>query len=340
VGALGSAGVVFAAVLDNIALLFLSLFIYGAGTATNLQARYAGADLARPERRGRALSTVLVATTVGAVVGPNLVIIMGDLAAAWGIPRLAGPFVLAGGAYVLAAAVLFALLRPDPLLLARTLPVEHVSVASTRGDRPGARRPGVGLGTTIMIVTQLVMVAIMTMTPIQMQHHGHGLGATGVVISIHIAGMYLPSPLSGALVDRRGSRVTATVGAGVLLAAGLIAAFAPTDSVAGVALALGLLGLGWNLGLVSGTAIVTDAVPIATRARTQGMVDLCIALAGAGGGLGSGLMMAAAGYPALAITGGVVSLAIIPAVVVSSRRGELSSVGGDAPLDTAATADQ
>nr|WP_246280381.1 MFS transporter [Cellulomonas humilata] len=105
-GAVGSVGVVIAAVFDNVALLFVALLVYGAGTATNLQARYAGADLAAPSRRGRAVSTVLVATTLGAVVGPNLVTVMGDLSMVWGIPMLAGPFILAAAAYGAASIVL------------------------------------------------------------------------------------------------------------------------------------------------------------------------------------------------------------------------------------------
>jgi MFS family permease len=120
-GAAGSFGVVAAAWLDSLVLLFISFFSYGAGVATNLQARYAGADLAAPSRRGRAVSTVLVATTIGAVVGPNLVSVMGRVAEALGIRALAGPFLLAGLAYVAAAAVLWVMLRPDPLRLARAL---------------------------------------------------------------------------------------------------------------------------------------------------------------------------------------------------------------------------
>jgi hypothetical protein len=180
--------------------------------------------------------------------------------------------------------------------------------------------PGVAVGASVMVVTQLVMVGIMTMTPIHMRDHGHGVGATGVVIAAHIGAMYLPSPVSGLLVDRVGRTALAGAGGAVLLAAGLMASLSPPASVPGLAVALGLLGLGWNLGLVAGTAIITDAVPLATRARTQGAVDLCIALAGAGGGLGSGLVVANASYAVLALTGGVVSVAIIPIVAISARR--------------------
>ncbi|NUP45615.1 MAG: MFS transporter [Streptomyces sp.] len=313
-GAVGSAGVIAAAVAGSPVLLFIALFIYGAGTATNLQARYAGADLAAPAHRARAVSTVLVATTLGGVLGPNLAAPAGHLAGTLSIPTLAGPFLLSGAAYALAALVLAVRLRPDPLLLARSLdlqrPVES-SAAKTRG-------PGLIPGALTMILTQLVMVAIMTMTPVHLHDHGHGTAASGLVIAVHVGAMYLPSPLTGWFVDRHGPKTVAAASGLVLLSAGITAAAAPADSVALLALALALLGLGWNLGLVSGTAMITDAVPLATRARTQGMVDVSIAIAGATGGLTSGLVVAAAGYPVLALTCGILALAVLPAVAATA----------------------
>ncbi|MRH90058.1 MFS transporter [Nocardia sp. SYP-A9097] len=321
-GAIGSAGVIAAAVAGNVALLFLALFVYGAGTATNLQARYAGADLAAPAHRARAVSTVLVATTLGGVVGPNLTALTGDLARGLGIPYLAGPFLLAGVAYALAAVVLAVWLRPDPLLLARTMSGEGTATDSRPGeaDPHSARRSGVLVGALIMVLTQLVMVAIMTMTPVHMHDHGHGAAATGLVIGIHIGAMYLPSPLTGWLVDRFGRLPIAAASGVTLLAAGIVAALAPDDSLAPFAVALALLGLGWNFGLITGTAIITDAVPLATRAKTQGLVDVSIAIAGAAGGMASGFIVAAAGFPQLALGGGLLALAILPAVAVAVRR--------------------
>ncbi|MYU20288.1 MFS transporter [Streptomyces sp. SID8352] len=336
-GAVGSAGVILAAVLDVPVLLFAALFVYGAGTATNLQARYAGADMAAPGHRARAVSTVLVATTLGGVVGPNLTAPTGTFAEHLGIPRLAGPFLLSGAAYALAALVLALWLRPDPLLLARAAAAGAGEVGAGPGPAtPGAQvspdaqgapgadgtdgsRGGVVLGTLVMVLTQLVMVAVMTMTPVHMRDHGHGTGASGLVIGIHIGAMYLPSPLTGWLVDRYGRASVAGAAGVTLLASGVLAAAAPGDSVALLALALALLGLGWNFGLVSGTAIITDTVPLATRARTQGLVDVSIAVAGATGGMASGLVVAAAGYPVLALAGGVLSLALLPAVAASAR---------------------
>lgn len=324
-GAVGSAGVITAAVLDDPVLLFVALFVYGAGSATNLQARYAGADLAHPGHRARAVSTVLVATTLGGVAGPNLAAPTGTFAEHLGIPNLAGPFLLSGTAYALAALVLALRLRPDPLLLAREVAVaEEAGVAAHPAaaeavDR-GEGRGGVVLGALVMVLTQLVMVAIMTMTPVHMHDHGHGTAASGLVIALHVGAMYLPSPLTGRLVDRHGGMKVAAASGITLLAAGVLAAAAPGDSVALLALALALLGLGWNFGLVSGTAIITDTVPLATRARTQGVVDVAIAIAGATGGMASGLMVAAAGYPALALTGGLLSLALLPAVAATAYR--------------------
>lgn len=332
VGALGGGLVVVAAAVGHIPLLLLALLLYGSGTATNLQARYSGADLAPADRRGRAVSAILVGTTLGAVVGPNLVGTMGLLAASLGIRPLAGPFILAAIAYASAAVVVLTALRPDPLLTARALaqgaPPQAGADTSTGGQgadhapedagRAGLDRPAVRLGAFVMVLTQLVMVAIMTMTPIHLRDNGHGLAAAGVVISIHIAAMYLPSPLSGWLADRVGRRPVMAAAGTVLLAAGLVAATAPAHSVAALAFALALLGLGWNLGLVGGTALLTDALPLSGRARTQGNVDVGVAIAGAGAGLGSGLLMAATSYTVLALSGGLAALALIPALAPTS----------------------
>lgn len=328
-GALGGAGIVLAAMLDSVPLLLLALVVYGAGTATNLQARYAGADLADASARGRAVSVVLVATTVGAVAGPNLVETMGHVAEQLDLPRLSGPFLLATAAYATAALVLTLGLRPDPLLTARALadaaaskppsPAPAASAAAPLAAEPAgigeAARAGIRLAATAMVLTQVVMVAVMTMTPIHMRDHGHGLGATGMVIAIHIACMYLPSPLTGMLADRFGRRPVIAAGGVVLVSAGLLAAAAPADSMVLLTLALALLGLGWNLGLIGGTALLTDSTPLATRARTQGSVDLSVSLAGAAGGISSGVVVAASSYAALGLLGGVLALLILPALL-------------------------
>jgi MFS family permease len=334
VGAVGGAGVVLAAVLDSVPLLVLSLLLYGSGAATNLMARYAAADLAAPHHRGRAVSTVLFATTLGAVVGPNLVRPTGSLAQALGIPELAGPFLLASAAYGLAAVAVATQLRPDPLLTARALAQQSASDAAAGGAPPetaGATDVArLRLGGAAMITTQLVMVAIMTMTPVHMRDHGHGLGAAGFVISLHVLAMFAPSLLTGVLVDRLGRRPLVAAAGVTLLAAGLLAAAAPPESVPLLTVALVLLGLGWNFGLVAGTALLTDAVPLERRARTQGNVDLGVALAGATGGIGSGLVVATGSFAVLGLSGGLVAVALVPALLLTGDASRTSRTAGTA----------
>jgi len=322
-GGLGAVGVVAAAALGAVPLLLVSLFVYGAGTSTNLQARYAGTDLAAPDRRATAASVAMVSTTLGAVAGPNLVEPLGGLATSLGLPALAGPFLLAAVAFLAAGGTLFAFLRPDPFLVAKELAAAEGAVAGAPSapDEAGTRRvpSGVVVGATVMVLTQIAMVAIMTMTPVHMRGHGHDLGDVGLVIGIHVAAMFLPSLVTGVLVDRIG-RVPMAVASGVtLLLAGITGAVAPGDSMVLLVLSLALLGLGWNFGLIAGTALIVDATTPATRARTQGTVDVLIALAGAGGGAMSGVVMAGSSYATLALGGGVLSLLLIPVLFLTRR---------------------
>ncbi|WP_406098269.1 MFS transporter [Kitasatospora purpeofusca] len=342
IGALGSVGVVAAVALDQVALLLPSLLVYGAGTATNLLARYAGADLAAPHRRARAVGRVLLAATLGAVAGPNLVPLTGDLARAWGIPPLAGPFLLAALGYTAAAVLLTALLRPDPLHLARArLPVPETdtradanasggsgsgsgsgsgdAVDPVRKDAGRPRGPGVATGLWIMLLGQLPKVALMTMTPVHLAANGHGTGTIGLVVSLHIAAMFLPSPLTGLLTDRLGALPVAAASGALLCVAALLAAAAPGDSVPLIAAALTLAGIAWNLGLVSGTAVITAALPPGHGANTQGLADVGLAVAGSTGALLSGLAVTAGGYDTLALACALTALLATPLALRAAR---------------------
>ncbi|MCQ1995777.1 MFS transporter [Arthrobacter sp. zg-Y1171] len=319
-GGLGALGVVLAAVVDSPVLLFTALFLYGAGTATNLQARYAGTDLALPDRRGQAISIAMVSTTFGAVAGPNLVTPMGRFAEGLGIPALAGPFLLAGTAFLAAGVVLLVLLRPDPFLLARRFRNQAADpMPSTVGE--AAVRPGTGVyvGAAVMVLTQIAMVAIMTMTPVHMRAHHHDLAAVGMVIGVHIGAMYLPSLVTGILVDKLGRTPMAIASGVTLLLAGVTAAFAPGESLGLLILALALLGMGWNFGLIAGTALVVDNTSPEIRPRVQGKIDVFVALAGAGGGTLSGVVMAGTSYAALALSGGILALLLIPVLFWARR---------------------
>ncbi|HSO58771.1 MAG TPA: MFS transporter, partial [Paenisporosarcina sp.] len=313
-GGIGAIGVIIAALTNNIFLLFASFLIYGFGTATNLQARYAGTDLANAKQRGKAISIAMVSTTFGAFAGPNLVEVMGKFAVSIGVPSLAGPFILAAVAYIIAGLVLLVLLRPDPLAVANAIADSQSdsNLFEENADTLESNKRGIILGATVMVITQIVMVAIMTMTPIHMRHHGHDLSDIGMVIGFHVAAMYLPSLITGVLVDKFG-RLVMTIAAGAtLMAAGLVAAFAPGDSLLVLILALVLLGLGWNFGLISGTALIVDSTQPSNRAKTQGKVDVLVALAGVSGGGLSGIVVALTSFPILSLVGGFLSLLLIP----------------------------
>ncbi|ADP34605.1 MFS transporter [Bacillus atrophaeus] len=326
VGGLGAIGVVVAAIVNSIILLFASLLIYGAGTATNLQARYAGTDLANEKQRATAISVTMVMTTFGAVAGPNLVNVMGKFATFISVPSLAGPFILSATAFILAGIVLFIMLRPDPLDIANRIAAYkeqngHDNDSYMVNQKNNKR--GLAVGATVMVLTQIVMVAIMTMTPVHMKHHGHGLGEVGIVIGFHIGSMYLPSLVTGVLVDKIGRTAMSIVSGITLLLAGLLAALAPSDSMVLLVIALSLLGLGWNFGLISGTAQIVDSTEPSSRAKVQGTLDVFIALAGASGGVLSGMVMASTSYAVLSLVGGLLSLVLIPVVIWSTRNKDI-----------------
>lgn len=324
IGGLGAIGVVVATQLLSPALLFVSLFVYGAGTATNMQARYAGTDLAPAQRKGTAVSTAMVATTIGAVAGPNLIEPLGGLAERFGLPPLTGPFLLAAVAYLAAGTILVSMLRPDPFLVARQLEkqqVDNPQINAADKISEDSTKPSrlVRVGALVLVISQIVMVGIMTMTPIHMRAHDHSMGAVGLVIGLHVGAMWLPSLVTGPLVDKVGPRAMAMTGGVILLAAGLVAAFAPGESLAALIIALMLLGIGWNVGLVSGTTLVVHGTQPDTRAKTQGSIDVWYQLFGAGAGILSGILMSATGFGTLTTVGGILALIIIPAIALAPR---------------------
>ncbi|MDG9705285.1 MFS transporter [Streptomyces sp. DH37] len=327
VGAAGGGAVVLAAVLGSFPLLLLGMAAFGAGSSANLQARFAAADLVEPAHRGRAISTVVWATTVGAVLGPNIAAPAGRSVAGLGVPEAAGPFLWGAGVFLVAAALVFALLRPDPLLTARALAAadrDAPASAESRSLRAGlaavAASPRARLALVAVAGSHTTMVSIMVMTPVDLDHHGAGIELIGLVISGHITGMYAFSPLMGWLCDRVGRVSVILAGTALLACAALTAGTADGHHVQS-AVGLFLLGLGWSAGLVGGSTLLTDSVPQDARAAVQGLSDLSMnASAGAGGAL-AGLVVAQAGYGWLNAMGAALILPVAAlALLVRLRR--------------------
>ncbi|MEU7005854.1 MFS transporter [Streptomyces sp. NPDC046332] len=307
IGALGAGVAVLGAVVNSFPLLLVGMVGFGAASSANLAARFAAADLVEPHHRGRAISTVVWATTIGAVLGPNIAAPAGKSVAGLGIPATAGPFVWAAGAFLIAALVVALLLRPDPLLTARVLAgPEESQGAEGRSLKAGVRAvrksPGARLALVTVTVSHTAMVSIMSMTPVALSHHGAGIELIGLVISGHIAGMYAFSPVMGWLSDRLGRLSVIGLAVGLLSTAALLAGTAG-PSHGQTAAGLFVLGLGWSAGLVSGSALLTDSVPQAARAAAQGLSDFIMNTAAGLGGLMAGLIVARAGYGWLNLVG-------------------------------------
>ena len=317
IAALGALLVVVAAVRGSLPFLFLGFFLFGGATAANLQARYTAVDLAPPIVRGRHLSIIVWATTIGAVAGPYLAAPAGAALSQFGIPTLAAPFFFSALLFVIAALALLALLRPDPALLAGTAGGEGGAYQRLRdGLRAVAARGPAVLGVTAMAVGHMVMVGIMAMTPVHIRGAGHDdahtLRIVGVVISVHIAGMYAFAPLIGWLTDRLGRRPVIFAGIALLLAACATVGGAGYDS-ARLGAGLMLVGLGWSSTMVAGSTLLSESVPLELRASAQGMSDLMMGLAGALAGALSGVVVSAWGYPVLAL---VAAIATVPLIVL------------------------
>ncbi|MFS0703946.1 MFS transporter [Cellulomonas sp. 179-A 9B4 NHS] len=304
VAVLGSLVVVGASVAGALVPLLLGVLLLGAATSLNLQARFAATDLAAPATRARDLSLVVWATTVGAVVGPNLYEPGESLAGALGLPALAGGFVIAAVAQAAGAVVYLVGLRPDPLLTAAAddavrAPADAVPARPVGGLRVLRATAAARRAVLTVALSHAVMVALMSMTPVHLTGHGATLTAVGLTISLHVAGMFALSPVFGHLADRWGRRQVVLVGQAMLLAS-LLVVLVGSESHVAVVVALVLLGLGWSASTVAGSALVVTAVEPARRPALQGVSDALMSLAGAVGGALAGPVLAAVGFPGLA----------------------------------------
>jgi MFS family permease len=320
--AVGALLVVAAAMRGSVPFLFAGFFLLGCASAAGYQARYAAVDLATDALRGRHLSLVVWATTIGAILGPSLAAPAGAAGQRYGVPTLAGPFIFSALLFVVAVVVLLLLLRPDPAVVARGLTESPTSVSSR--TRHGVRAalpvvlalPAARLGVGAMAIGHAVMVAVMAMTPVHIRSAGHDAAHTlrlvGLILSAHIAGMFALAPVFGWLTDRVGRRPVVGLGIGLLLAACAVARAAGQDPVQ-LGVGLMLLGQGWSATMVAGSTMLSEAVPVELRASSQGLSDLAMGLAGATAGALSGVVLEHWGYPTLA---GLAALATAPLIVM------------------------
>lgn len=352
VALVGALLVIAAAASGLVPLVFLGLAGFGVASAAGLQARFAATEVARPGFEARSMSLVLWATTLGSVVGPNLSELGDGVGRALGLPPLVGPFLFSGAAFAISSTLLVAavLRLPKPGTLETDAAAPATPAESAEGDAPAAleetatgdapaeasvalaqdgaappARVGSRLALRIalrdrrarfallaIICSHTVMVGVMVMTPVHMHAHGLSLGLVGLVISIHILGMYGASPLVGWLADRIGPPRVIVIGIVVLLAATLVGVLAPADDMLLIPLALGLLGLGWSAGMIGGSTLLTTTVEPAIRVPLQGASDAAMNLAAALASAFSGLVLGFGGFAAVNV---VAMIVLVPLVV-------------------------
>ncbi len=299
------------------------MFLYGLAVTANLQARYAATDLATPATRARSLAVVVWATTVGVVIGPNLIEPGAAVARRLGLPELVGPYVFAVAGFLLGALIVSVRLRPDPLLMSRAGDAAATAASAARLATGSvlaliARTPAAFTSVAAMATAHTAMVAVMSMTPIHLHAGGASLSVVGLVISLHVAGMYALSPVVGWLADRIGRRFVIVAGQLLIVASSVIAGTAPAHDGAGqVGVGLTLLGLGWSCSLVAGSTLLTESVELAVRPAVQGVADFVMGLSAAGGAALSGLVIGVWGYGSL--NGLAASLVVVPLVIIALR---------------------
>jgi MFS family permease len=332
VGASGAALAVVAGVVGSMTLLLVGAALLGATSSANYAARYAATDLATPVNRGRALSVVVWATTLGAVVGPNLTGPSARFADWLHIPELTGPFALGALGMVAATVVVWVRLRPDPLLVAReSAAAAHATVGAvettdslTGGAKPSVRevireQPAIGAAIAGLAAAHAVMISVMVMTPLHMEHGHAELRVIGFVISLHVLGMYAFAPLVGIAADRFGRVAVLATGGGVLLVSLVLCARAPEGSSPEIFVGLFLLGLGWSLATVAAATMVAELAPLGAVTAVQGTADMVMGLAAAAGSALSGVIVGEYGFPLLAAFSSTFAVVVLVAATLAGR---------------------
>ena len=338
VALLGASLIIAAAVIRDLPMLLLGLGCFGAAQATNLQSRYAAVDGVDARARGRTMSVVIWATTVGSVAGPNVTDVGQRLGETVRIPGLGGPYLFSAAAFALAAVVVTLAYR-DPASVVATRTATRLadrevgrgrasSVGSLAALRWAAERPVSRLAVTVVVTAHATMVMVMVMTPVHMQHEGATLRIIGLVLSLHIAGMYALSPVFGWLVDHWGAVRTVMLGIGLLAVAVLIgfagAAIGGSDTV--TAAALGLLGLGWSACTISGSSLIAATVDDRVRVPLQGATDALMNYGGAAAAVVAGPLLALGDFRAVNLAAAVLlGPAAVLLVWTLDRRGEAAS---------------
>lgn len=327
VGGLGAATAFTSALLSIYPLLLLGIAMIGTGNACNLAARYAAADLADEERRSRSIGIIVWASTIGSATGSYVALALATGAAdRIGLPELSGPYALSFAVFLIASTIAHVRLRPDPLVVSGGLNpgprTESKMEELRRAATLIASNPRARIAVAAMVTSQVVMVAVMTMTPLHMDSGGQSAAAIGLMMTLHILGMYAFSPVIGLLADRMGRLPMIGLGAVLLIAGAEFAARTAPIHAPGVMIGNFLIGLGWGFGVIAGSSLLTESFAVEQRVSVQGAADLTMSACGAIGGLASGSIVALRSYAELGRYSIVVAAVLLTATAWHKVRNE------------------
>ena len=319
-GIIGSVFAIIGGATRSVSFMLIGTFLVGAASAAGYQARFAAIDLATDASRSKQLSFVVWGSTIGAVAGPNLMEPSGKLAELFDLPVLVGPYLISAVTLFLAALVVIIFLRPDPYLVISSVQ----SIKSAKGSTKRAlshirQNPSALFAILSIAIGHVAMVSVMVMTPIHMAHVDVTLTVIGLVISVHILGMYAFSPIVGSLSDRYGRKTVIQVGLVILLISTIVSGLARADDAITLGIGLFLLGLGWSCTLIAGSALLSESVSDEFRTSSQGASDLVMNLAGAGGGAIAGVIIGTLSY------GWLCTIAAIPVLVLAGMSIKIKS---------------
>jgi MFS family permease len=314
VGVAGAALVVAAAATESFAVLLLGSFLLGAANSAVFLTRYAAADSVGPGVRGRALGTVFFATALGAIVSPLLLGPSGNLVEGLGLPRLSGLYGVAIIAFGLAGLILAAGTASG--VFDGRPPAAERSAGGARGVTRGELAVGLRARSAraallVLGAANFVMVAVMAIAPVHLTDHGHNLEFVGIVISMHVAGMFAPSPISGWLADRIGPLIVAALGFGLLGSVGFAGVVIDEQSGIAMSALLVLLGLGWNFGIVGGSTSLSASMTPRLRPHAEGIGEVAMGIAAGLGAPIAGVLVAAGGFSSLSLVTAAVAIGVV-----------------------------
>jgi MFS family permease len=318
----GSITAILSGVANSFPLLIVAFLLLGAASAISLQARFAATDLPALKTSGRDLSLVVWATTIGAVIGPNLFQPGEAIGQALHLPHLTGPFIITFTAQLAGATAFFIGLRPDPLLTARELDPNKTGLRPKASLRAAFATLRVNAKARFSVLTialsHMVMVGVMSMTTVHMKGMGFELVIIGLTISLHVAGMWAFSPIFGWLADKIGNLTTIVVAQIVYVISLLFTSLGDMDQLS-LSIGLLLLGLGWSASTVAGSSLLTKSLSSDEKINVQGLSDSLQSLSGAFGGAMSGVILAAIMYSGLSVVA-MVPVGIILLLAWSASR--------------------